>query len=93
MPTENQPTPPTTFERRNCVNCAFSAEVREPPPSIRKMRVCMFNPPQIVPVPGPQGVTLNVMFPPVSKDMLCNQHRFRTEIANENSGPTGGPAH
>lgn len=89
MPKENQPSPDLAPVPRNCTNCAFSAEVREPPPSIRKIRVCMFGPPQIVPVPGPQGMTINVMHPPVNESLLCNQHRFRSEIANANSGPTG----
>ncbi len=91
MPPENQPSPEQIGETRNCSNCAFSTEAREPPPSIRKIRVCMFNPPQVVPIYSQTGVTLQVMQPPVNQTMLCNQHRFRTEIANANSSPTGGP--
>jgi len=95
MSQENQPTPGQLGERRNCSNCAFSSEVREPPPSIRKVRVCMYNPPQVVPIYSPQGVTLQVMHPPVNETLLCNQHRFRAEIANAIASaiasPTGGP--
>lgn len=87
---ENQPLPGFAGIPRHCENCAFSTEVREPPPSIRKMRVCMFNPPQAIPIYSPNGMTLQVMHPPVNETMLCNQHRFRAEIANANSSPTEG---
>ncbi len=87
---ENQPVPGAVPNPRNCSNCAFSVEAREPPPSIRKMRVCMWGPPQIVPSFTPQGVTLNVMHPPVNESMLCNQHRLKSEVANANASPTEG---
>lgn len=90
--TENQPMPGFTGISRNCTNCAFSSEVREPPPSIRKIRVCMWGPPSVVPIYSPGGVTLQVMQPPVNETMLCNQHRLTGEIANANGDPTTGPA-
>jgi hypothetical protein len=89
---ENQPMPGHTGIARNCSNCAFSIEVREPPPSIQKMRVCRWGPPQIVPRYVQGGMTLNVMHPPVDESILCNQHRLAVEIANVNSDPQERPA-
>lgn len=90
MSTENQPEPGAFEVRRNCTNCAFSKEAHEPPPSIQKIRVCCFNPPQMVAMPTPRGVNLQIMFPPVNETILCNQHRLLTEVANANSRPTEG---
>lgn len=92
MTRENQPLPGDGGPERNCTNCAFSVEVREPPPSIRKQRVCRWGPPAVVPIYSPQGVTLQVMHPPVNESILCNQHRLLIEIANANPAPQKGPA-
>jgi len=89
---ENQPMPGHTGISRNCTNCAFSIEVREPPPSIQKQRVCRWGPPALVPIYSPQGVTLQVMHPPVNETLLCGQHRLLGEIANANSDPKERPA-
>jgi hypothetical protein len=92
MPNENQPLPGDGGPKRNCANCAFSIEVREPPPSIQKQRVCRWGPPAVVPIYSPQGITLQVLHPPVNETVLCNQHRLAVEIANAIPGPKEGPA-
>lgn len=90
---ENQPLPGFAGISRNCSTCAFSLEVRELPPSIQKQRVCRWGPPTVVPIYSQNGLTLQVIHPPVNETMLCHQHRLAAEISNAIKSPVEVPQH
>ncbi len=89
---ENQPLPELGGKTRDCSNCAFAVQARLSAADIRTRLICRFNPPQMVPSFTQTGMTINVMQPPVDETMLCNQHRFRSEIANAKPDPEKEPA-
>lgn len=77
---DNQPTPTLT---RNCTNCTFAVKHAPVAPSIIGELKCQLMPPQLVLVPSAQGAALVTMFPTITKDLLCAQHRFANETADE----------
>lgn len=69
---------------RNCLNCIFQRPVDMPGPDGKiligkKINTCQRFPPTMVAIPVQGGVNIGAMFPQVTKEISCAEHRMEGE--------------
>ena len=74
----------TATEIRHCLNCIFSREVPLPAPDGQPligqtMHTCQRMPPSNVLIPQPGGFSVGAMFPTVTENISCAEHRMKGE--------------
>lgn len=64
-------------KQRMCLNCEFGIPLRDETGARAPVRLCKRNPPQLLLVPGAEGVDARSQWPVVPETEACGEYRER----------------